>query len=298
MALTLTKPLTKLPATFHNDKTAIAALAALQAAKPIEMAIICKGIRPLSCFGMPTTSELIESGVLSYNGFVKIIGGCILSTADYYGVRFNGGDLNALALHLVVQYQKMTVVDWCIVFDRINKGCYRTEYQNITTRGITPEFIQDWLLKYNQERSLAAIAIADAMAIKAKEDHAKAMNEAYDGFDFEAAQLVGKHKRQKLFAFENTGGAITAMAWFFYWFEISTSPFDDAIAFMNKRNNDIESAKKFLFDSIAAINKDPFNISEAECIAYVEHVKVMQELDKATLSITEFIFCLRKRLKT
>lgn len=75
----------------------------------------------------------------------------ITQCCDFLGVNF-AGDLPVFSVMAFDMYKGLSILEWMRFFDGVRKGRWKTDYQNVSVRGLNPEFLLDWLEKYGEGR--------------------------------------------------------------------------------------------------------------------------------------------------
>lgn len=81
--------------------------------------------------------------------------------AAFFGVNVPGA-IDELAESIFDTYGGFSCLDIVFFMDRVKKGKYRTEYQNVAVRGLNAEFIMSWLLDYDEERATVHSSLNNA----------------------------------------------------------------------------------------------------------------------------------------
>jgi hypothetical protein len=89
----------------------------------------------------------------------KCVADNIILLAESFGCEFKG-DLLDVADVLRNSYKYFSLLDWNLFFNYCKDGRYKTEYQNISARGINLEFLNEWIKQYDGERD-EAIAVSN-----------------------------------------------------------------------------------------------------------------------------------------
>jgi len=84
----------------------------------------------------------------------KCVADNIILLAESFGCEFRG-DLQDVADVLRNSYKYFSLLDWTLFFSYAKDGRYKTEFQNISVRGINLEFLNDWIKQYDSERDEA-----------------------------------------------------------------------------------------------------------------------------------------------
>jgi len=75
----------------------------------------------------------------------------ITQCCDFLGVNF-AGDLPVFSVMAFDMYKGLSILEWMRFFDGVRKGKWKTDYQNVSVRGLNPEFLLDWLEKFGESR--------------------------------------------------------------------------------------------------------------------------------------------------
>lgn len=109
---------------------------------------------------LESTEALINKAkdkVVTMQIYDKCIADNIILLAETFGCEFKG-DLLDVADVLRNSYKYFSVLDWNLFFNYCKDGRYKTEYQNISVRGINLEFLNEWIKQYDIERDEAIAA--------------------------------------------------------------------------------------------------------------------------------------------
>ena len=69
----------------------------------------------------------------------------------FLGVNF-AGDLPVFCVTLFDMYAGLSVLEFMRFFDGVRKGRWKSDYQNVSTRGLNPEFLLDWMQQFAEVR--------------------------------------------------------------------------------------------------------------------------------------------------
>ena len=94
---------------------------------------------------MPEISKLDR--VLAQEAIHSGINQC----CTFLGVNF-AGDLPVFCVTAYDMYKGLSILEWMRFFDGVRKGKWKSDYQNVSVRGLNPEFILDWLEKFGEAR--------------------------------------------------------------------------------------------------------------------------------------------------
>lgn len=75
----------------------------------------------------------------------------ITQCCDFLGVNF-AGDLPVFSVMAFDMYKGLSILEWMRFFDGVRKGRWKSDYQNVSVRGLNPEFLLDWLEKFGEGR--------------------------------------------------------------------------------------------------------------------------------------------------
>jgi len=106
---------------------------------------------------LESTEALINKAndkVVTMQIYDKCIADNIVLLAETFGCEFKG-DLLDVADVLRNNYKYFSPLDWNLFFNYCKDGRYKTEYQNISVRGINLEFLNEWVKQYDGERDEA-----------------------------------------------------------------------------------------------------------------------------------------------
>jgi hypothetical protein len=109
---------------------------------------------------LESTEALINKAkdkVVTMQIYDKCIADNIVLLAETFGCEFKG-DLLDVADVLRNAYKYFSLLDWNLFFNYCKDGRYKTEYQNISVRGINLEFLNEWVKQYDGERDEAIAA--------------------------------------------------------------------------------------------------------------------------------------------
>jgi len=105
--------------------------------------------------------QSVEATILNSNdieGKAQIIDNSIsaniLSLCDSYGCDFKG-DIDDVTDNLRNNYKYFSLLDWTLFFNYAKDGRYKSEFQNVSVRGINLEFLNDWIKQYDNQRDEA-----------------------------------------------------------------------------------------------------------------------------------------------
>ena len=75
-----------------------------------------------------------------------------------FGVEFKG-DVSSMAYDIIQEYGGLTYLDCMKFFYNARMSKYKNDMQHVSARGLTREFLIDWLHKYMDERDIARVSI-------------------------------------------------------------------------------------------------------------------------------------------
>lgn len=92
-----------------------------------------------------------EMSAINRNVAQEAIISGITQCCDFLGVNF-AGDLPVFAATAFDMYKGLSILEWMRFFDGVRKGRWKSDYQNVSVRGLNPEFMLDWLEKFGEQR--------------------------------------------------------------------------------------------------------------------------------------------------
>lgn len=121
-------------------------------------------------FAFPECAALFRGDLHRWETGLMFLSANIERLAAYFGGPLPA-DIRETSERLLENFGGLTPVDWVRFFDMCRDGKFRSEFQNVSVRGVTSEFLTDWLNQYCEKRELVYLQLnKDAAANAAASD--------------------------------------------------------------------------------------------------------------------------------
>ena len=106
----------------------------------------------------PSIRSLVNNKILTNDGVIGLIELLINDTAAFFGVNTSGSP-TVISGMLIKKYDDYSLADFIVFFDQCKQRVHADNFEHISSRGITAEFLLKWIEKYDKERELEKMSI-------------------------------------------------------------------------------------------------------------------------------------------
>ena len=134
---------------FENFEIALVEL--ILNANYLKVQAVANALSVPGCISRPSITLLMTTGKLDMKKCIIILLRMLENLFNFFP-NSASNSLEELAWQIVVDYKDFSLEDFVLFFDLCRRKEFATEYQHISTRGVTSEFLIDWLMAYRKYR--------------------------------------------------------------------------------------------------------------------------------------------------